>query len=362
MSLLDYFKRKEGSLPNPRGSLSKVIPSSAIAAANSEVEKSVCPKSQKGLKKKVYSPRERAQMAKLACTIGATAAAKSFSRKLGVKINESTVRGFKKAYIAEQSAKRLREEEDLSVNELQPKKKGRSLLLGKRLDNAVQEYILKLREHGCPINTHLVIAAARGITQAMDRTRLVEYGGPATLSTSWAKSLLKRMNFTKRRASTKYSHPVDELEKEKEAFLSEILDTVGLNDIPPELIFNWDQIGINLVPTVLWTLDKKGKKRIEIAGYQDKRQITGVMYGSLVGELLPFQLVYAGKTDRCHPAYEFPKDWQIVHTHNHWSNEETMLMYIAEIIVPFVNRKREDLDLNSDHPALAIFDHFRGSS
>ena len=53
-------------------------------------------------------------------------------------------------------------------------------------------------------------------------------------------------------------------------------------------------------------------------------------------------------------------DWQIVHTHNHWSNEETMLMYIAEIIVPFVNRKRKNLDLNNDHPALAIFDHFKG--
>ena len=37
-----------------------------------------------------------------------------------------------------------------------------------------------------------------------------------------------------------------------------------------------------------------------------------------------------------------------------------MLMYIAEIIVQFVNRKREDLELNNDHPALAIFDHFKG--
>ena len=359
MSLLDYFKRK-GPLPDPRGSLARVIPSSAIAAANSEVEKSICPKSRKGLKKIVYSPRERAQIGKLACSIGATAAAKSFSRKLGMTVNESTVREWKKAYIAERNAKRLREEEDLSVNELQPKKKGRSLLLGKKLDNAVQEYILKLRERGCPINTHLIIAAARGIAQAMDRTRLAEYGGSATLTTSWAKSLLKRMNFTKRRATTKYSHPADELEKEKEAFLSQLLDTVGLNDIPPELIFNWDQTGINLVPTALWTLDKKGKKRIEIAGYQDKRQITAVMCGSLVGELLPFQLVYAGKTSRCHPAYEFPMDWQIVHTHNHWSNEETMLLYIAEIIVPFVNRKREDLKLNNDHPALAIFDQFKG--
>ena len=72
---------------------------------------------------------------------------------------------------------------------------------------------------------------------------MAEYGGSATLTTSWAKSLLKRMNFTKRRASTKYSHPADELEKVKEAFLSQMLDTVGLNDIPPELIFNRDQTG-----------------------------------------------------------------------------------------------------------------------
>ena len=79
----------------------------------------------------------------------------------------------------------------------------------------------------------------------MDHTRLIEYGGSTTLTTSWAKSLLKTMNFTKRRASTKYSHLADELEKEKEAFLSEMLYTVGLNDIPPELIFNWDQTGIN---------------------------------------------------------------------------------------------------------------------
>ena len=143
--------------------------------------------------------------------------------------------------------------------------------------------MLKRRECGCPISTHLIIAAARSIAQAMDRTRLAEYGGPATLTISWAKSLLKRRNSTKRRATTKYSHPADELEKEKEVFLSQLLDTVGLNDIPPELIFNWDQTGINVVPTALWTLDKKGRKRIKIAGYQDKRQITAVMCGSLVG-------------------------------------------------------------------------------
>jgi len=59
-------------------------------------------------------------------------------------------------------------------------------------------------------------------------------------TTSWANFLLKRMNFIKRRASTKCSYSADKLEKEKEIFLSPVL---GFNDLLQELIFNWDQTG-----------------------------------------------------------------------------------------------------------------------
>ena len=82
--------------------------------------------------------------------------------------------------------------------------------------------------------------------------------------------------------------------------------------------------------------------------------------GSLVGELLPLQPIYGGKTKRCHPAYKFPGDWLVSHSHDHWANENTMLEYRQEVIVPFVESKREALGLNYDQPALAIFDHFKG--
>ena len=55
----------------------------------------------------------------------------------------------------------------------------------------------------------------------------------------------------------------------------------------------------------------------------------------------------------------FPS-WQIVHTENHWSNEQTMIKSIDDIIVPFVNQKHDELGLEDNHPALAIFDHFKG--
>ena len=364
MSILDYFSvRSSKSLPNPRGPLSSRIPSAAIELANREVcaainkEQPGNVSSRKGKKPRVYSPQERAESGKLAADIGASAAAKRFSRKLKYSVNESTARRFKQLYLEERRAKRLREEEDLTVSDLPVKKRGRPLLLGKNLDKQVQEYILKLCEHGCAVNTTVVIAAARGLSRMIDRTRLSECGWPATLSVSWAKSLLRRINFTKRRVSTKSLTPSQDLEKVRTEFLSELLEAVELHEVPADLIFNWDQTGILLVPSAQWTMDRK---RIPIAGHNDKWQITVVMCGALTGEMLPIQLVYKGTTNKCHPPYKFSDDWLISHSPNHWLNEGTMIEYINEVIVPYVDGKREDLDLSDDYPAVAIFYHFKG--
>jgi len=143
--------------------------------------------SRKGKKPRVYSDTQRAEMGKLTCRVGATEAAKRFTKKLEFRINESTMRSIKKDYLDKRHKKRLREKDDLTVSELPVKKRGRPLLLGKKLDNSVQEYILKLRDHGCAINTTVVIAVARGVGTVLERTRLAKYGGPATLSIPWAK-------------------------------------------------------------------------------------------------------------------------------------------------------------------------------
>ena len=94
------------------------------------------------------------------------------------------------------------------------------MLLG---DDHVQEYILMLREQGCIVTTEIVIATAKGLAKVIDHIHLEKYGGPATLSVPWAKSLLKRMNFTKRRASTKSTDPSRNGEDAKEEFLGELI-------------------------------------------------------------------------------------------------------------------------------------------
>ena len=56
----------------------------------------------------------------------------------------------------------------------------------------------------------------------------------------------------------------------------------------------------------------------------------------------------------------FPLDWSVPHSNNHWSNEHTMLTYITDIIVPFVERVHDNLGTDDSQTALAWFDHFKG--
>ena len=150
------------ALPNPQGSLSHFIPTNVIANANEKVQKEVnkatCRK-KSGRKYNVFTPKECAELGKLACQIGSTATASRFSSKLSITINESTVGGIKKAYVNERSG-RARDDENIVIEELPPKKRDRPLL-GASLDNVVQQYILKLRQRRCLVNMTIVSAAAK---------------------------------------------------------------------------------------------------------------------------------------------------------------------------------------------------------
>ena len=68
-----------------------------------------------------------------------------------------------------------------------------------------------------------------------------------------------------------------------------------MNDIPEDLIFNWDQTGIHLFPVSEWTMEKQGTKNIIVTGVDDKRQITLVMAATMTRCFLYPQILYEGK-------------------------------------------------------------------
>ena len=102
-----------------------------------------------------------------------------------------------------------------------------------------------------------------------------------------------------------------------------------------------------------------GSKRVEVVAKDDERQITAAFAASFTGEFLLLQLVYQDKTEWCLPQFQFPPDWNITFSPNHWSNELTIKEYFEQIILPYINKKQEHLKLIKNHPALLVFDNFK---
>lgn len=122
---------------------------------------------------------------------------------------------------------------------------------------------------------------------------------------------------------------MSDFEALKVQFIYDIQVVVEMEEISGELVVNWDQTGIHYIPVSSWTMEKEGSKRVEIAGIDDKRKITAVFAGTLVGDFLPPQLIYQGKTKKSLPSVEFLSNWHVTYTDNHWSNETTMMDYLS---------------------------------
>ena len=186
---------------------------------------------------------------------------------------------------------------------------------------------------------------------------LIENGGHIQLTLAWAYSLLQRIGFVQQKATTKTKTSLSksEFELAKKPYLKRIKKAVADAKIPAELVINWDQSEWSSCFSV-----DTGFSRVEIAGVRGKRQIMVTVAGTLSGKLLPFQVLYEGKTERCHPSTAFPEWFDIWHTPNHWANGKTSIRFVNNLILPYISATCKDLGLGEEHMALVIFDTFKG--
>ena len=145
----------------------------------------------------------------------------------------------------------------------------------------------------------MVIGVARGLLLKHNRSFLNDFGGPITLTKDWAICVMRRMGYTKRRANSKSKVLPQDFKDIKEQYLFDVKSIVLMENIPQEMILNWDQVGMKIVPSSAWTMEKSGTKRVEITAIDDKRQITAVFACLLAGSFLSIQLIYKGTTARC---------------------------------------------------------------
>lgn len=139
-------------------------------------------------------------------------------------------------------------------------------------------------------------------------------------------------------------------------FWRELRLVVNTCSIPKAMIINLDETGLSLVPVFHWMLEQQGAATVTIAGVDNKREITTIVAASIIGDLLPLQLLYTGTTERCHPSIVFPNDCDSWYSSDHWANKTTTMCYIDKILKIFLQKKRQELELANDHKALFLWD------
>lgn len=228
--------------------------------------------------------------------------------------------------------------EDVEVLTKSPR--GNPLLL-RNLDDDLQKWIRNVRKNGGVINSCIVMAGAEAVITKFAR-QLQRYGGHINITKTYTVSVLRRMGCVKRKGTKGTKHLPADFDNIKQEYINKVSKVVKDNNVPDSLVINWDQTGCQLIPGGDWTMEKQGSQQVPITGIDDKCQITLLLASTKNGSLLPPQLIlYQGKTDRSLPkGVKFPDNWDVTSTDSYWSNEDTMIRFVDNIILPYSERCR----------------------
>ncbi|KZV59291.1 hypothetical protein PENSPDRAFT_595721, partial [Peniophora sp. CONT] len=164
------------------------------------------------------------------------------------------------------------------------------------------------------------------------------------------------------RAAQKTPVNADEVLWELFLLLALTLRDSGIHD--PSLFINFDQTQVVVADTSRNTFDVEGSKQVGVVGKEEKRAWTSVVAVAANGEVLPTQVIMQGKTSRSLPASSAPrmdeaKELGFVFSNNpdtYWSNLPCMEVYFEEVVVPFFEKQKERLGLDSEQECVVLLD------
>ena len=218
--------------------------------------------------------------------------------------------------------------------------KRRPLLLSAELDKKLHLFITNIRAAGGTINKHVIYGIFMGLIKA-DMTR---YGGylDFTVTKGCSQSLYCRMNMSRHMVTASRPIVTSSLwEEVRTQFHNDIASAVLKYNIPDELILNIDQTLSKFEPTENVKMAETGSKHVSRKGGNNKRGITVTLSETITGKILPFQLIYNGKTARSRPSLGFC----LSYNPKHWINEDEMINLLETIADPYFCQVREELGL-----------------
>uniref|UniRef100_A0A1X7V9A7 Uncharacterized protein n=1 Tax=Amphimedon queenslandica TaxID=400682 RepID=A0A1X7V9A7_AMPQE len=172
----------------------------------------------------------------------------------------------------------------VAVQALPSKKRGRPPILGIKLDGKLRK-ILSMRKHQAAVSSSIVIGLSQGLLLKHNKSLLSDFGAPITLNKAWAHCIIRCMSFTKSRGNSKSKLAIDNFENVKDQYLTDIRSVV--NGRHPKCFYlALGSTAIKIVPLTMWTMERRGTKRVEIAACNNKHQITAVFASSLQEDFL----------------------------------------------------------------------------
>ena len=127
----------------------------------------------------------------------------------------------------------------------------------------------------------------------------------------------------------------------KKQHYSRIVNIIEKHNIPKSLVLNSDKIPSKYVTVGRTTMAPKNSTRVGLAGSTDKRSITLTLTVTLDEKILPFQIIYGGKTDQSLPKMTFPEKFNANVNEKHYSNTEEVIKHLQEIVIPYINEERK---------------------
>ena len=157
------------------------------------------------------------------------------------------------------------------------------------------------------ISYNVINVIVKGIVVANDRTMLVERGGHLKFTDNWAGDVLNEVQRSEKKivkqmaATSKIPIATGLLKEEQLTFQRKIQALIKWHDIPKNFLLNFDQTHLSYITVGNNNLEFEGTKSVPVKRKGKRKPITGTFTVSATDRFLPMQLIYDGKTERCHP-------------------------------------------------------------
>lgn len=233
----------------------------------------------------------------------------------------------------------------------------------------VKELLTNIRSTGAGIS----LVAARGVMLATILTRAPEifdktfrdgstFRASDTFMQHW---LHETMSWSPRKAThAAQKKPLDWEDQCEKSFLRKAY-LIKEEDIPAALYVNADQTQVVYAPGDKMTWAETGSKQVPLIGGDEKRAFTVLVAISCGGTVLPMQAIYSGKTQRSRPSKNSPHYNDLINagfllqesgTGTYWSNLETMKDFVNNILAPYFNQTKSELQLPPSQKSLWSID------